>query len=265
MPEYEDLLFEKDGHVAIVTFKRPKALNALSRAMVESLVRACDEINESPDIRVAIFTGAGRGFCSGLDLKESSFSNPRPRPLPVKPGLSKIGTILDLDKPTIAAVNGVAVGGGLAMALQCDMRIASDQARFSAIYARIGMPVLDSVSDLLPRVVGVPRALEMLYTADIIDAREADRIGLVNRVVPHETLLDSARELAERIASGPPVALQLTKNAVYEKVRREFADHLAMGQYGVLTNRGRAMHDIREGGRAFAEKRDPRFKGLAEE
>ena len=264
--EFEGILFERNGSVATVTFNRPDRLNALTYPMLESIGNACEVINSDESIRVAIFTGAGRGFCSGIDLKERDLSDPtrdRMARIPdIKPAYRPIGKILEIDKPTIAAVNGVAVGGGLALALECDIRIASDTARFSAIYSKIGMPQLDGVSQLLPAAVGLSRALELMYTANIIDAHEADRIGLVSRVVPQDELLDQTMALAQQIANGPPVAIRLTKNATIATHRRAYWDNAPRAAYATLLNNSLASHDIREGGRAFAEKRDARFTGL---
>ena len=131
-----------------------------------------------------------------------------------------------MTKPTLAAVNGVAAGGGLSLALACDIRIASEKARFSAIFAKIGMSVLDGNGWLLPRAVGLSKALELFFTAEIIDAQEALRIGIVSYVVPHELVLDRALELAEQIAANPPVALQLTKNVVFDGLEKTFSQHL---------------------------------------
>ena len=260
--EYKDLIAERNGHVMTVTFNRPETLNALSQDMLDSQAAVCEEINRDDEIRVAVFTGAGRGFCSGIDLKQTDLTNSRLEHLGIKPNYTVVGKILDVDKPTIAAVNGPAVGGGLALALECDIRIASDRATMSAIYARIGMPVLDGLGDLLPRTVGLSRALEMLFTADILPAAECERIGLVSRVVPHDELMPTVYDLAERIASRPPVALRLTKNVVMTPPRRSYADMMFAHAIAVAKNQKVASHDIAEGGRAFAEKRDPKFKGL---
>ena len=260
--EYKDLIVERNGHVMTVTFNRPQALNALSQEMLDSQAAVCEEINRDDEIRVVIFTGAGRGFCSGIDLKQTDMTEGRPDRLEIKPRYTVVAKILDVDKPTIAAINGPAVGGGLALALECDIRIASDRATMSAIYARIGMPVLDGIADLLPRAVGLSRAMEMLYTADILDAAECERIGLVSRVVPHEELMNTANALAERIASRPPVAVRLTKNVMMATPRKTYADLMFHQAFAVAQNLKHASHDIVEGGRAFAEKRDPVFKGL---
>ena len=260
--EYKDLLYEKKGHVASTTFNRPERLNALSRDMLETIAAVCEEINKDDDVRVAVFTGAGRAFCAGLDLKESSLASGEMRWLEVKPQYTDVSKILDCDKPTIGAINGVAVGGGFVMALECDIRIASDRASMSPINAKVGMPVVDPVGDLLPRAVGLSKALEWLYTADIIDAEECERIGLVSRVVPHDRLMDDVYALANKIAMRPPVAVRLTKNVVMAPVRQSYVDSMPLHAFAAAMNRKVAKHDIEEGTRAFHEKRDPVFKGL---
>ncbi len=259
--EYKDLIVERNGHIMTVIFDRPHALNALSQEMLDSQAAVCEEINRDDEIRVVIFTGAGRGFCSGIDLKHTDMTNSRLERLEMKPEYSVVAKILNVDKPTIAAVNGPAVGGGLALALECDIRIASDRATMSAIYARIGMPVLDGLGDLLPRAVGLSRALEMLYTADILGADECERIGLVSRVVPHDRLMPAAYDLAEQIAFRPPVALRLSKNVVMAGPRHAYGKLMFHHAVAVAKNLSAASHDIAEGGRAFAEKREPQFKG----
>ena len=259
---YKDLLYEKDGHVATVTFDRPERLNALSGDMLESIAAVCKEINEDDDVRVAVITGADPAFCAGLDLKANSLTSREMRWLEVKPQYSNVNKILDCDKPTIGAINGVALGGGFVMALQCDIRIASARARMSPINAKVGMPVVDTVGELLPRAVGLSKALEWLYTADILDAEECERTGLVSRVVPQDRLMDDVYALANKIAMRPPVAVRLTKNVVMAQVRQSYADSMPLHAFAAAMNHKVAKHDIEEGMRAFHEKRDPLFKGL---
>jgi 2-(1,2-epoxy-1,2-dihydrophenyl)acetyl-CoA isomerase len=259
---YENLIYDKHEGIATLTLNRPDALNALDRALLGELAGVCTEIDADPGVRVVVITGAGRGFCSGGDLKEASFADAPAGPVLQNPAEHWLARLLAVTKPTIAAVNGVAAGGGLALALGCDIRIASEQARFAAIFARIGMSVLDGVGGLLWRVVGLSKALELLFTAEIIDAREAERIDLVSYVVPHEQLMERALELARRIAAGPPVALQLTKHVVYDALDKTFIEHLPTQWAAQQKNLALARHDIQEGGLAFREKREPRFRGL---
>ena len=260
---YVDLTFELKGTVAIMTMNRPQVLNALSPEMFVSLERAYQEINRNHDIRVAILTGAGRGFCSGIDLKTVNVGERARQEINLDPTDYWIAKLLAVTKPTIAAVNGVAVGGGMALTLACDIRIASDQARFSTRFAAIGAPALDGTGSLLPRAVGLSRALELIYTADMVDAERAERVGLVSSVVPHEQLLERSMELAERIAAGPPLAHQLSKYIVYNSLHRSFPDHMPFQQYSNLANATLAGHDLEEGALSFRERREPRFRGLS--
>jgi 2-(1,2-epoxy-1,2-dihydrophenyl)acetyl-CoA isomerase len=256
----DELLTEQRGSIYLITLNRPRALNALTMEMLARFNAEWDRLQYDDSVRVVIITGAGRGFCSGIDLGKTDFNDPRSRPV-LDFGQQWVHRIRQLNKPTIAAVNGVAAGGGLGLALGCDIRIAAEEARFSAIFANIGMPALDGVGALLPQVVGVSRALEMIYTAEIIDAREAERIGLVSRVVPGAELLDRTLELAERIAAGPPMALAMSKFNVYQSLNRPFPDTMVYQTLGVLMNRIYAAHDIAEGTRAFRERRKPQFRG----
>jgi 2-(1,2-epoxy-1,2-dihydrophenyl)acetyl-CoA isomerase len=259
---YETLLYEESDHVAQVTVNRPEVLNALDSRTLAELGDVCEHVRSSTTIRALIVTGAGRAFCSGGDLKETSFSGVRMDVDALDPNDQWAAKILAIDKPTIAAVNGVAAGGGLALALACDIRIASDRARFSAIFARIAMPAMDGVAWLLPRVVGESRALELLYTAEIIDAQEADRIGLVSRVVEHDALLSEATDLARKIATNAPVAVQLSKSVVGRSRDKSYLEHLPLQWEAMEENLRLAAHDIAEGGLAFREKRPARFRGL---
>ena len=259
---YANLILDKHEHVATVTLNRTDVLNALNRALLDELAQVCREIDADPAVRVAVVTGAGRAFCSGGDLKETSFADAPAGPVRQNPADHWLARLLAVTKPTLAAVNGVAAGGGLALALGCDIRIASDRARFSTVFARIGVSVLDGMGGLLWRVVGLPKALELLYTADMLDAPEAERVGMVNYVVPHEELTDRSLELAARIAAGPPVALQLTKGVVLDSLGKSFVEHLPDQWAAQRANFALARHDLREGGEAFREKRPPRYRGL---
>ena len=154
------------------------------------------------------------------------------------------------------------MGAGLGIALACDIRIASEAARFSAIFKRIGMVATDGVAWLLPRHVGLGKTLELVYSGDIIDAREAERIGMVDEVVPADGLMARARELAQSIADGPPLALQLSKKMIYGGLSLSYEEYLVTQQYSSLVNRTYASHDIQEGARASKEKRPPRFRGM---
>ncbi|MBI3743227.1 MAG: enoyl-CoA hydratase/isomerase family protein [Chloroflexi bacterium] len=260
----DELLIETKDHITTVTLNRPHALNALTMTMLDSFARLWERLNDDHDTHVVIITGAGKGFCSGIDLKQTNMAeqgkNRRPN---YNFSQQWIASMQAFTKPTIAAVNGVAAGGGLGLALGCDIRIASDAARFSAIFANIGMPVLDGVGSTLPATVGIAKALEMIYTADILDANEAARIGLVSYVVPAADLMTRTRAMAEKIAAGPPIGLSMSKHVVYSSVGRTFIEHLPHQALAVLANSSLANHDIAEGGVAFRERRKPKFKGYA--
>jgi 2-(1,2-epoxy-1,2-dihydrophenyl)acetyl-CoA isomerase len=259
------LLVEQRGGVLILTFNRPEAMNAMSAEMSAAYQREWARVNEDPSIRVLVMTGAGdRAFSAGADLQARSFAGPRPLP-DLNYAQHWSARLLGIRKPTIAAVNGVAAGGGFAIAVGCDIRVASDKARFTTSFARIGMPVMDSVAWILPKLVGLDKALELIYTAAVIDAREAKEIGLVTYVVPPEQLMERTLELAERIAAGPPLAQQLSKYTVYSGLDKSYAEALAHQTLGVVINSAYAQHDIAEGGRAFRERRPPQFRGLAAE
>jgi 2-(1,2-epoxy-1,2-dihydrophenyl)acetyl-CoA isomerase len=214
--QYKDLILEKKDGIAILTLNRPQRLNALGVTLLDEFPAAIKEVDQDEEVRVLILTGAGEGFCSGADVKDilatpfkrgkSSFEDY------IRASAETLVPLLNLMKPTIAAINGMASGGGLALALMCDIRIASEKARFTTVFIRRALPGLtDIMSTLLPRIVGLARTLELAYTGDIISAQEADRIGLVNRVVPHKDLMKATGDLAAKLAEGPPIALALTK------------------------------------------------------
>lgn len=222
-----------------------------------------DECNDDPDIRAVIITGAGRGFCSGFDLKAGNIADAKRKSVFRMLDYANhwIVRMRAFAKPTIAAVNGVAAGGGLGLALGCDLRIAADNSRYSAIFANIGMPTQDAVGALLPQTIGIPRALEMIYTARMVKADEAERIGLVNRVVPADTLMAEAIELAEGIARLPPIAIAMSKQIVMRGYGKGLDDQLAYQNLGTFLNSGYAANDLKEAVNAFMEKRKPEFKG----
>jgi enoyl-CoA hydratase/carnithine racemase len=256
------LIRDKQGHVVTLTLNRPEALNALDGGLLDELADASREVDADPSVRVVLFTGAGRAFCAGGDVKGANFTQGIGQAALPDPREHWAAKLLAIRKPTIAAVNGVAAGGGLSLVLGCDIRIASEQAHFSAIFARIGMSVLDGCAWLLTRAVGHSKALELLFTAEMLDAQEAARIGIVGRVVPHEQLLSQAHALAERIAANPPVALQLSKRVVYGGLDKSFLEHLPIQWAAQRENLELARHDVEEGTRAFREKRPARFRGL---
>ncbi|MDY6907567.1 MAG: enoyl-CoA hydratase [Chloroflexota bacterium] len=261
---YEDMLFEKENGYAILTLNRPDKLNAISMGMREGLAKVAEEVRDDDDIKALVITGAGRAFCSGADVSGQaarlSGEVQIPRWFLLEPLGSWLLPIRDLAKPTIAAVNGTAAGIGWTLALICDMILASDQARFSAIWVKRALVPDGGASHLIPRMVGTAKALELMLTGDFVDAKEAERLGLVNRVVPHDELMAAAKELAGKIAKGPPITIELTKRAVYRGMVNDLERQLDFETYAQNICRG--TEDHKEGVTAFLQKRDPQFRGV---
>ena len=263
---YETMNFVKEEGIGILTLNRPDKLNAVSPAMWWELSRAIAEAQSDDEIRVFVLTGAGRGFCSGADVAEtltlaiSGNAPPRTKEQLKEPvGVAGL-RIAKLGKPTIAAVNGVAAGMGFSFALACDIRIASENARFTNAFVRMGLIPDNGITYFLSRLVGVARALEIMYTCQPVDAKEAERIGLVNRVVPADDLMNVTIELAKKIAEGAPIAVELTKRTVNNAL------NCGLDELIELENSAQKVcldtEDFKEGVAAFIEKRPPVFKGL---
>ena len=263
--EYKDLLFEKDDHIAVITLNRPQKMNALGPDLRESFKAAMKAVEDDDEVRVGIITGAGRGFCSGADVGvQAARASGEVKDTGRKEILALVGDFIlafeNLNKPIIAAINGVAAGVGLTLTLACDIRMASVDARFSAIWVKRGLIPDGGATFLLPHVVGMDNALRLSYTGDIIDAREAERIKLVTSVVPAETLVDQAKGLARQIAAMPPITVGVIKKIMWEEIRANMKKALLFESYG--QNLCRETQDQKEAVKAFMEKRAPRFKGV---
>jgi len=263
--ESKDLLLEKQGRVAVLTLNRPDKMNAINAEMRTQLPLALQEVQDDDRIRALIITGAGRGFCSGADVAAQAAKAAAPQEEASRSTVLKlVGELMlgfeKINKPVIGAINGIAAGIGLTLTLACDIRLASSNARFSAIWVKRGLIADGGATLLLPLVVGMERALELSFTGDIIDANEAERIGLVSRVVPHEELMKRAQELAEKIANGPPIAVELVKRLMWENIRNRWREQLLLETYA--QNLCRTTQDQKEAVQAFLEKREPQFKGL---
>jgi enoyl-CoA hydratase/carnithine racemase len=258
----DELLYEVKDRVATLTLNRPDKLNAFTGPMIERWAWALDEAQRDPDVNVVVVTGAGKAFCSGGDV--ARMGQGEPTPLDHKNTLwehiHRVPKALEqMDKPVIAMVNGVAVGAGMGMAVMCDLRIASDAARFSTGYVRVGLVPGDGDTYFLPRLVGSAKALELLWTADFIEAPEAERLGIVNRVVPADRLAEETLALARKIADGPQVPIRMIKRLVYQSLRLDLRTHLDLVSSHMAVVRD--TEDHKEGVQAFKEKRPPKFKG----
>lgn len=256
------ILYHTEGHIALITLNRPEVKNAFSPEMITLWRQFLEEARADHAVRVIIITGNGDTFCSGgniRDMAEGKLLSWEMKRF-LWEGVHRIAlTMEDLDKPVIAAINGAAMGAGLDMALMCDLRICSDRAKLSESYILMGVVPGDGGAYFLPRLVGISKAMELLLTGDVISPKEALEIGLVNRVVPHERLMEEAMILAERIANRPPLAVWMTKRAVYQGQMSTLRSHLdyISSQTALLTE----TDDHREAARAFLEKRKPVFIG----
>jgi 2-(1,2-epoxy-1,2-dihydrophenyl)acetyl-CoA isomerase len=259
-----DILYVKEGPIAKITLNRPNKMNSYTVEMNDIFKRSVMNASKDKNIRVIIITGTGRAFCSGADVKTLSerFDQPDTDDMlrhVLRSRTSVVSLLRKCNKPVIAAVNGVAVGGGFDLALACDIRIASDRARFSEIYVRRGLVPTSGGTYLLPRLIGIDKALMMLWTGNMVDAKEAERLGLVTMVVPYEELETTVFELAEKLAKGPPLVIQWDKRAVYDGLQMDLDE--TMEYTKAITKIIMYTKDHREGAKAFVEKREPVFKG----
>jgi len=260
---YEGIIYQKKEGIATITLNRPRTLNALNAPMIRSLMNALADIDQDDRVKVAVLTGAGRGFCSGGDIKDmrprghESLAQTRER---YRRGIHQIPLAVHrLQKPVIASVNGPAVGPGCDLALMCDIRIASESASFGEVYVQVGLVPSEGGTYFLPRTVGLSRACEMIFTGELIGAWEAKEIGLVSRVVPPDKLKEETHALARKIADGPPLAIRFAKAAIYHGLSYDLPTHLELLAFmqSVLYQ----TEDHHEGVRAFVEKRKPIFQG----
>jgi enoyl-CoA hydratase/carnithine racemase len=264
MTSYKCLLYEVKDAIATLALNRPERLNALGDTLREDFYDAILRVSADPEVRVIVITGAGKGFCSGGDVKamNEAKESQRERPILEKVAPGRDRTLLamrDAPQPIIAAVNGAAAGAGMNLALGCDIRLASTAARFGETFVKRGLHPDWGGTYFLPRLVGMAKAAEMIFTGDMIDAAEALRIGLVSAVYPPEELLPAAYDLARKIAGGPPIAIRLAKRALYHSEGTDLRGGLEFETFA--QNVCFETEDAREGIRAFVEKRPPQFKG----
>ena len=261
-----DFELTMENGIAVGRLNRPEKKNALSPEMIGGLAEALQHANDDPSVRVFIVTGAGNAFCSGGDLgrraKEGEGGEPTPlsRKTRLQTGTHRLARAIEaFEKPLIAAVNGAAAGAGMDMTLMCDLRFAARSARFSEAYIRVGLIPGNGGCYFLPRVVGMAKALEMLWTGDFIDAEEAHRIGLVNRVYDDEKLMDETLAFARRLADGPPIQQRLIKKLTYQSLRTDLATSLELVSSHMAVVQ--STDDYREAIAAFKAKRPPKYEG----
>jgi 2-(1,2-epoxy-1,2-dihydrophenyl)acetyl-CoA isomerase len=261
-----EVRFEIDAHaVAWITLDRPEVLNALTVDNRRRLTALFVESSTSDAVRAIVLTGAGRGFCSGADLRSSrGTTGPPPEALEAARSMRDgahdlIESMLECNKPIVGAINGVAAGVGVQMALACDLLVAADDARFVQVFARRGIVPDGGAAFLLPRLVGLNRAKELLFLGDDLGAADAERIGLVNRVVPRDELTATTQALAQRLASGPTQAIGWTKALIHRSLTVDLATSLELEAFYQAANA--RTEDAREGLMSFVERRAPSFKG----
>ena len=257
---YQTILFEVRDGVAFVTINRPDKLNALNDQVVEDLRHAAERIATEPEIRGALITGAGpKAFIAGADIADLARQGPFDGKARALRGQVVLRRLETCGKPVIAAVNGFALGGGCELAMACHMRIASENAKFAQPEVKLGIVPGYAGSQRLPRLVGKGRALQLLLTGDMIDAQEAYRIGLVNKVVPADQLLAEAEKLLRTILAQGPLAVRLVLEMVERGLEMSLDDgsNLEANLFGLVAS----SHDMREGLTAFLEKRPPKFEG----
>lgn len=266
--DYEAILFDVSNGVATITLNRPERMNAFSEALLTEWTDAIVRSQDDDDVRVVLITGAGRAFCAGADLKAQGDEDyalmqhlgPGERRNSLRYSVHRVPQALEyLDKPYIAAVNGAAVGAGMDMASMADIRIASDQARFGMSYVNIGLIPGDGGAWLLPRLIGKQQALDLIWNGGIFGAEQALEMGYLLKVVPHDSLMDEARAYAEKLAAGPPIAIQLAKQLVRRSETLPFMEALNAAQHAMTI--AQSTEDAREGPLAFREKRTPNFTG----
>ncbi len=260
---WEFVLFDKEGGIGTVTLNRPDSMNALGGGMRQEILGAVETAAADPEVKVIVITGAGKAFCAGGDVKEFVSGGTRAEAtlsIDQRPTRDKVVLLIQsTGKPVIAAVNGVAAGGGCNLALACDMRIASDRARFGETFVRRGVHPDWGGVWFLPRLVGYAKAAELIFSGEVIGAQEALRIGLVNKVVPHDELAAATKEFAAKFMKSAPIPVALAKKALQNFTRFDLAqalDHERFAQ-SLCWN----TEDRQEGMKSFVEKREAVFKG----
>ncbi len=259
----DTIRYDVAERIATITLNRPERMNAFTWEMVDAWADALTRAQRDDDVAVIVVTGAGKAFCSGGDINnmgERQDRTPLQRKNELAAHVHRIPLALEsVDKPVIAAINGAATGAGMDLALQCDLRYAAASARLGETYVRVGLVPGAGGTWFLPRLVGTAKALELFWTGDLIDAAEAERIGIVNRVVADGELPDHVRAVALKIANGPPLSVRFIKRAVYQGTRIDLRTSLDLisSHYAVVSSSA----DHKEAVAAYLEKRKPKFEG----
>ena len=260
---WEYILLEKKDGVATITLNRPEKYNAFAGRMRQEIVEVIDDVAGDREVRVVVITGAGKAFCVGGDVNEFVSGTTKALEATVsseRHAMCKAAlTINTMEKPVIASVNGVAAGGGCNLALACDIRIASEKARFGQVFVRRGVHPDWGGIYFLPRLVGYAKAAELIFSGEVVGAEEALKIGLVNKLVPHEELAQTTRDFAERIARNAPIPIAFAKRGLQNFSKWDLAQALDYESY--VLEVCKQSEDFLEGFSSFLEKREPVFKG----
>ena len=262
---YQEVTLEVKDYIATLTLNRPRQFNALTtNLLTKELSQAFADIQNNDQARVVILTGAGRAFCAGADMELlNQLMDPKTGPAHQKVIMDgaavMIKTLRGMSKPSIAAVNGLAVGAGFSLALACDFRIAAEKAKFASVFIKRGLIADCGLTYTLPRAAGLTKALEIMLSGEPIAMADAERMGLVNRVVPSEQLMPASLEMAGKLAKLPPIALRLHKEAAYRSLTSDLASQLEFETQAQLTCF--QSEDFQEGIKSYLEKREPEFKG----
>ena len=262
---YEHLRVEIDDQIATITLDRPEKLNALSRDLHNEMVAAANALQADDDVRVLIVTGAGRGFCSGADLtarpSENGVSESQNGRLDEYGWVGAQALAFgQIDKPTIAAVNGVAAGAGMSLALACDIRVGSEKARFKTVFLERSLSPDAGMTWFLPRIVGYAKAAELVLTSRFVESDEALEMGLLNTRVAHDQLISAARATAAQIAFWPPLAARSAKRVIQRNLNATLEEGLR-NEITAISHATRSAHDVAEAQASFVERRQPNFTG----
>ncbi len=259
MSDFKNILCDVQGGVALITFNRPDVMNALNTETLEETLEAIRDIEKRPEISVLVFTGAGRSFVAGADIEEMSTKYPEQARPYLELGHTLFNTVQDMDKAVIAAINGYCIGGGMEVALSCDIRLASERSQFGLTETILGIIPGWGATQRAARLIGPSLTKELIFTGELITAHRALEAGLINRIVPRERVLDCAMDMAAKICRQGQFALRQAKQAINRGIEVPLRDGLEIEKECCL--KCFATADQKEGMRAFLEKRRPQFSG----